>query len=202
MGTYEVTKESKVLALIPLHKRALNLGCGPGIFTGALHEPISADVCQQYLNTVPNGVQCDAENLPFTNSSFDFVLFTDVIEHVRDDGKALSEICRILRNNGRMLLTKQNSRSLNYLVEGFYQKVIRRRSWKGWDASHLRFYTPKTLAKMLSASGFVIESMDSTYFVPYRLLKRRGKLLEKLNFQLEKLKGSTGWSLIVLCKKF
>jgi len=65
----------------------------------------------------------------------------------------------------------------------------------------LRFYTPKALAKTLSAFGFVIENADSTYFVPYRLLKRRGKLLEKLNLQLEKIKGSTGWSLIVLCKK-
>lgn len=201
METYEVIKKSKVLPLIPPHKRALNLGCGPGIYTGALHEPVSADLNQQYLNTLPNGVQCDAENLPFTRSSFDFVLFTDVIEHVKNDGKALSEIYRILRNNGRMLLTTQNSHSLNYLIEGFYQKIIRRRSWMGWDASHLRFYTPKALAKMLSASGFVIENIDSTYFVPYKLLKRRGKLLEKLNFQLEKIKGSTGWSLIVLCKK-
>jgi ubiquinone/menaquinone biosynthesis C-methylase UbiE len=43
------------------------------------------------------------------------------MEHVKNDGKALSEIYRILRNDGRMLLTTQNSRRLDYLIEGFYK---------------------------------------------------------------------------------
>src|SRR5262249_41444785 len=41
----------------------------------------------------------------FSSESFDFVLATDVIEHVRDDVAALEEICRVLRPGGYALIT-------------------------------------------------------------------------------------------------
>jgi SAM-dependent methyltransferase len=43
--------------------------------------------------------------MPFPDDSFDFVLATDVIEHVEDDERALEEIYRVLAPAGYVLLT-------------------------------------------------------------------------------------------------
>jgi len=40
------------------------------------------------------------ENLPFQNNSFDVVFCCDVLEHVRDLPKVISEISRVLKNRG------------------------------------------------------------------------------------------------------
>jgi SAM-dependent methyltransferase len=47
----------------------------------------------------------DVCKLPFAEGSFDLVLATDIIEHVDDDVGALREIRRILKPEGRVLIT-------------------------------------------------------------------------------------------------
>ncbi len=47
----------------------------------------------------------DVCKLPFADESFDLVLATDIIEHVDDDVGALREIRRILKPQGRALIT-------------------------------------------------------------------------------------------------
>lgn len=42
--------------------------------------------------------------LPFADRTFDFVLATDVIEHVDDDSAALGELARVLRPGGKVLI--------------------------------------------------------------------------------------------------
>jgi SAM-dependent methyltransferase len=43
--------------------------------------------------------------IPFADASFDFVLATDIIEHVDDDHLALTEIARVLTDRGHALIT-------------------------------------------------------------------------------------------------
>jgi|SRR5215472_16690541 len=47
----------------------------------------------------------DAHELPFDSGVFDCVLCTEVLEHLADPARALSEIHRVLRNGGRAFLT-------------------------------------------------------------------------------------------------
>lgn len=48
--------------------------------------------------------QVDIQLLPFPDEQFDFVFASHVLEHIPDDGKALSEIHRILKPNGIAIL--------------------------------------------------------------------------------------------------
>jgi len=48
--------------------------------------------------------QADLLNLPFGDDTYDFVFASHVLEHIKDDKRALSEICRILRPNGIAVL--------------------------------------------------------------------------------------------------
>lgn len=46
----------------------------------------------------------DLQNLPFVDASYDFVFASHVLEHIRDDEMAISEIRRILRPEGVAVL--------------------------------------------------------------------------------------------------
>lgn len=53
-----------------------------------------------------NGIRNeDLQNLSFANGSFDFLLNFDVLEHVPDHNKCLSEMCRVLRPGGVLLFS-------------------------------------------------------------------------------------------------
>ena len=45
-------------------------------------------------------VHADATDLPFEDASFDFAICVHVLEHIREDRKALSEFFRVLRPGG------------------------------------------------------------------------------------------------------
>lgn len=48
--------------------------------------------------------QVDAQNLPFEDDRWNYILCSHVLEHVADDEKALSELRRVLRPGGVLLL--------------------------------------------------------------------------------------------------
>jgi SAM-dependent methyltransferase len=48
--------------------------------------------------------QGDICAMPFDDRSFDFVVATDIIEHVHDDSAALRELARVLRDGGKALI--------------------------------------------------------------------------------------------------
>ena len=50
-------------------------------------------------------VSYDGEKLPFHDDSVDFVVMIEVLEHVFEPHYLLSEVCRVLRPNGILLVT-------------------------------------------------------------------------------------------------
>ena len=92
--------------------RILDNGCGLGTYLQAL-APFSAqrfglevesDRARQALPTATGIVQAVGESLPFADDSFDCVLSNEVIEHVLDDRQALSEMARVTRPGGRVVI--------------------------------------------------------------------------------------------------
>lgn len=75
-----------------LEGRVLDLGCGPGVFPGA----IGVDLAFGH-------VRADALRLPFADGTFDAVVTSHLIEHV-DPVACLREIRRVLRNRGRLFV--------------------------------------------------------------------------------------------------
>ena len=84
-------------------------------------------------------IEGSIESLPFTDNAFDLVLATDVIEHVDHDLKAVSEINRVLRPNGRVILTVPAFPSL----WGLQDEV----------SHHKRRYRMKPLKEIVRQSG-------------------------------------------------
>ncbi|HQU85463.1 MAG TPA: methyltransferase domain-containing protein [Pyrinomonadaceae bacterium] len=84
----------------------------------------------------------DAMNLPLEDNSVDTILCTEVLEHLPDPEKAISEFFRILRPGGTLITTAP----FIYPVHDT------------WDFFR---YTPKGLAAIMTRRGFEIERVES-----------------------------------------
>jgi 2-polyprenyl-6-hydroxyphenyl methylase / 3-demethylubiquinone-9 3-methyltransferase len=131
----------------------------------------------------------------------------DVIEHVPDDLTLLHKAASALVPGGVLVLSTQNLLSLNYFLEGTFQKLVRgNKEWYGWDETHLRFYTSMSLNKKLKEAGFSNTSWRSVYLIPYKFpaVGNSGKLLrfDALSYIDGMLGGlfpfnRLGWNIIV-----
>jgi len=96
------------------------------------------------------GVQvASATDIPYKNKSFDCIIGISIIEHLnQNDGiRFIKEAKRVLKNNGVIFLVTPNFSSPLRYFQG--------KNWFGFsDKSHLFFYTPKTLKKLLIDLNF------------------------------------------------
>jgi SAM-dependent methyltransferase len=92
--------------------------------------------------------QADATSIPFADSAFAAVFLFDVLEHVDEEAKALSEIRRVLRPGGKLLVTVP---AFMFLY-GLQDEV----------SEHKRRYRRKPLTNLLRSSGFLVDY--ATYF--------------------------------------
>jgi SAM-dependent methyltransferase len=96
---YEREYFERVVAALPKGD-TLEIGAGPGFFARYHRCSVVSDVTPaDHLDRV-----ADVHQLPFADRSFDGVVGIDVIHHIADPARALTEIARILRPNGRLVL--------------------------------------------------------------------------------------------------
>jgi SAM-dependent methyltransferase len=79
----------------------------------------------------------DGQEIPFEDASFTAAVSFQVIEHVRDDARHVSEIRRVLKPGGMLVLTTPNRN--NRLRPG----------QKPWNRFHIREYDPRGLETTL-----------------------------------------------------
>lgn len=168
-------------------KTVLDYGCGAGMFTvlaakkGAARV-VGVDAEETALETARyfarrEGVERSCTfirqaSFPLfpASAKFDVILMKDVIEHVEDDERLLDDAAAAIVPDGKIVLSTQNSFSLNYVVEGLYRRHLRGdKDWCGWDETHVRFYTPMSLHRKLRMSGFLVDGWRSVYLIPYKL---------------------------------
>ena len=64
--------------------------------------------------SAPGIKKVDMLAIPYADQSFDFVMANHVLEHVADDGRALTELRRVLRPGGRAILQTPYSEVLEH----------------------------------------------------------------------------------------
>lgn len=150
----------------------LNIGAATGATSVMLEQfgkVKSVEYDQPCVDLVKEKLGIDIEHgsileLNFPDQSFDIVCAFDVIEHVEDDKKAVSEMMRVCRTNGCVMVTVPAFNSL----------------WSVHDEvnHHYRRYTiPQLRALFSSASNILYVSYFNTIlFFPVLLVRNIGKL--------------------------
>ncbi|MCJ7694952.1 MAG: glycosyltransferase [Anaerolineaceae bacterium] len=96
-----------VLTQAKISQKALDLGCRDGSWLEKTQSGIRIGI-DRFPKAAPDGVwmvKGDVNHLPFTKGAFDTIYALDLLEHVSDEGKLISEIKRVLRSKGHIMLT-------------------------------------------------------------------------------------------------
>jgi len=187
--------------------RVLEDGCGVGQYLARLAktaeravgleiDPERASVAHRRELQVACGA---GEDLPFPADTFDLVVSHEVIEHVRDDKRAVHEMVRVLRPGGRLALFCPN-RGYPFETHGIYWRGRYHfgniplvnylpRAWRNRLAPHVRIYDQADLVHLFQ--GLPVRFVQRTIiFGAYDNIIARwpwlGKLLRKLLQGLEK----------------
>jgi len=113
---------------VPLeNRRILDVGCGLGMYVEKFRRyspnvygvDIDPEKVEAALLRLPNISLAAAEDLPFKDRSFDVTLLHEVIEHVVDDKRAISEAMRCTDVGGCVIIYAPN-RLYPMETHGFY----------------------------------------------------------------------------------
>lgn len=174
-----------VAALIPADAvRILDVGCGFGALGKCLRETRRCQVSGiernpeaarhlegLYVTYVIGDVETSADR--FARSSFDCLVFADILEHLVNPELALARYIQLLVPGGVVVASIPNVRNLATL----YQLLVRGR-WTYTDSglldrTHLRFFTRAEIHALFDRMGLAIERIEvnrDRYPLPKRLL--------------------------------
>lgn len=108
-----------VIRNAPPQSKILDLGCGNGISARLLNQadfdvvgtdisPLFLAEAREWENPRLRYHVCDVLELPFESESFDVICSNELIEHLPDVETALTEMIRVVRKGGRIVLSGPN----------------------------------------------------------------------------------------------
>lgn len=88
----------------------LDLGCGNVPLYGIYKDLVDQVTCADWENTVHKNQYLDHQidlnaRIPLESELFDTILMSDVLEHIRNPELLMGEVSRLLRVNGKLILT-------------------------------------------------------------------------------------------------
>lgn len=115
----------------------------------------------------------NTDALPFGDSEFDLCLCKDLLEHLLRPDFVVSEIRRVLKPGGHLLVHVPNHFTLHGRLKFLFSNDIDTYRYfedaKRWDFPHIRFFTHASLVDLLSSLGFEVTQDLSHHFpaIPY-----------------------------------
>jgi 2-polyprenyl-3-methyl-5-hydroxy-6-metoxy-1,4-benzoquinol methylase len=96
---------------------------------------------------------------------FDYILILDVLEHLTDPGLVLKKLSALLKKGAAFLLSIPNLGHA-YPVLNLLNNDFTYADYGILDATHIKFFTWKSLANSLAAWGFKVEDSKASFVIP------------------------------------
>lgn len=156
-----------VLAVLPTGGRILDVGCGNGELLIALREARPdlelfgldwhfPSTTRQALES--KGIQLiesALETAELPPVPFDLIILLQLIEHLWEPEKSLSQLIAALSDGGRLLIETPNT-------DGWDRKLFSEGAWGGYYfPRHLNLYNFERLGSLLRKAGMVVETQRS-----------------------------------------
>lgn len=176
----------------PLGQTITDIGCGPGYLLQAIAQELpekeltGVDISKEMIGRARTNFrsmgsggrvefrQGSAENLPFDDDTQDFIVSTFSLHHWADPQHAFSEIYRVLKPGGQMLIfdLRRDARRMFLWLMWFAQNIA------------LRIIGADVLRKINEPMG--------SLFASYTVAELK-QIMSKTSFSNHKIKGKLGW---------
>jgi ubiquinone/menaquinone biosynthesis C-methylase UbiE len=198
-------------------QKLLEIGSGLGLELGLLGQlgfdvtgidlaPTAVDVCNDYLKS--RGVHGramvqNAEQLELSDSYFDVVYTSGVIQHTPNIDRAIAEIWRVLKPGGEILVILYHRRSWFYMLHKLGGYNI---EFASDDAPIINAYTRKDLKNLFTRFSNI--QIDCEYYYPERTNRSgvlaslyNGLFVPGMKILPEALVRNFGWHLVLRASK-
>ncbi|MGC4403582.1 methyltransferase domain-containing protein [Methyloversatilis sp. MC4-4] len=172
--------KDRVQAIVAMNlsgERILDIGCGDGYLLyqfrqsfrellGLEYSPVRLESARQKLREFAFRPICgSAEKMDeLQNDSIDCIVTADVIEHIPDVYEASSEMYRVLKPGGVLVINTPNiafAVKRLRLLAGRFPSTSQPNEGLGsdvlFDGGHLHYFTFRSLSLLLKRNGFVVE---------------------------------------------
>lgn len=160
----------------------LDVGAGSGRLSIHLAKKregylVSSDASIEMLQTAasrspvldrPVFVLADAQQLPFADHSFDYVISFRTLMHLPDWRKAVAEMCRVAR---QAVVIDAPARIAAPGVEALYHSVLR--AFGGNSSPYTTFFR-KDIATAFEDNGYVVDRSDRKFVLPVKVSRLLG----------------------------
>lgn len=151
-------------------KNILDVGSGNGYFAYYLSQytnVVGVDISETLLklNPISRKIKCDAQDLPFKEGSFDLVISSNLLHHVENPTKVISEMCRVSRE---YVILSDSNRNNPFL---FINSLIRKEE-RGALKISIEYLKKLLLGHNLhivfsTTTGFITTQLTPKLFLPF-----------------------------------
>jgi 2-polyprenyl-3-methyl-5-hydroxy-6-metoxy-1,4-benzoquinol methylase len=106
----------------------------------------------------------EEQNLPFDSVKFDYIIFGDVLEHLRDPLSVVRYCRGLLSQDGQIIASIPNVMHIS-VIEGLFNGRFTYTETGLLDKTHIHFFTYNEIIKMFTEARF--EILEVTYLVDY-----------------------------------
>lgn len=169
------TPRPDISAMVPLDAaRILDVGCSNGALGRSLKQArqgrevsgieLDADFAAEARNYLRLVINADLNSMNWEEQlqgqTFDCIIFADVLEHLTDPPKCLSNARKHLAVGGCVIVSLPNIRHVSALASIFISGVFPRRDRGIFDRTHLRWFTVTDARALLHQTGFAVCDTD------------------------------------------
>lgn len=142
---------------------------------GAEINPNAARLAALFADRV-DAVNIEEETLEFPEKSLDYIIFGDVLEHLRDPEKALLKCGRLLKPAGRIIASIPNVMNIA-VVQELLRGNFTYQNYGLLDKTHIHMFTFNEIVRMFGNAGY---DFDGILTVCFPLSKEQEELIGKL----------------------
>lgn len=149
----------------------LDIGCGTGKLGEYLKKEFKCNVVGieiEEMNIAEAALNIDTVylgdiesfNIERIDSRFDYIIFSDSLEHLNDPWSVIIRIKKLLSPGGKLLIAIPNVRCFRVTLPLIFADSWEYKDEGLLDKTHLRFFTLTSVTSLLKECGFYIEDIQ------------------------------------------